>query len=293
MPGQEEILETPAATPQDAENPSEGNVENPPDAQAAPEGSDANSDEKKRDSRIPQWRLDEVTRARREAERERDRLAAELAAERSRAQTKAEPRVDPDFPTVPDYETFTGTHEEWLKILKEIPSKAKAYIESQQAAQREEQLFKAATSSFQERVAKLPDLKAITEAVNGTAMSQEAQGFIGAQLVKIKNGPEVMREIFLDPELHEELVELDKFQDAQGIISKLHAVSMALRIASKKLGEADADTDTDDPPKPATQAPAPLKPLKKSSPTATGLDDDLPWNEWVKRRNAQIAANKR
>ena len=41
-------------------------------------------------------------------------------------------------------------------------------------------------------------------------------------------------------------------------------------------------------PRAAVQAPAPLKPVKKPAPTATGLADDLPMSEWVKRREAQL-----
>ena len=40
--------------------------------------------------------------------------------------------------------------------------------------------------------------------------------------------------------------------------------------------------------KPESRTPAPIRPVKKVAPTATGLSDDLSMDEWLRRRNAQL-----
>ena len=40
--------------------------------------------------------------------------------------------------------------------------------------------------------------------------------------------------------------------------------------------------------KPESRTPAPIRPVRKPAPTATGLSDDLSMDEWLRRRNAQL-----
>lgn len=41
-------------------------------------------------------------------------------------------------------------------------------------------------------------------------------------------------------------------------------------------------------PKPVSKAPAPIKPIGSGKPTESGLSDDLPVDEWLRRRNEQL-----
>jgi hypothetical protein len=80
------------------------------------------------------------------------------------------------------------------------------------------------------------------------------------------------------------------------------AVKQLGRLSERLFPETNGDDEDEDEvpeiplvtpskPKAAVQAPAPIKPVRKPSPTHTGLSDDLPINEWVKRREAQLRKN--
>jgi hypothetical protein len=58
---------------------------------------------------------------------------------------------------------------------------------------------------------------------------------------------------------------------------------------SSREAESEEETPAARPVVPVKAAtPAPIRPVRKPAPTATGLSDDLPIEEWMKRRNAHL-----
>jgi len=85
------------------------------------------------------------------------------------------------------------------------------------------------------------------------------------------------------------LVRRPDIADALGKLAP-NAAKNLLRELSASLNGEDASAE---PAKGAAPTPAPIRPIKKSAPTATGLSDDLSVEEWRSRREAQIARQKK
>jgi hypothetical protein len=72
-----------------------------------------------------------------------------------------------------------------------------------------------------------------------------------------------------------------------GKLNNMHPLAAAgelAHIAHQLDSEASDSTER----RAAVQVPAPIRPVRKPSPTSTGLSDSLPIEEWVKRREAQL-----
>ncbi len=85
------------------------------------------------------------------------------------------------------------------------------------------------------------------------------------------------------------LVRRPDIADALGKLAP-NAAKNLLRELSASLNGEDGPAE---PAKRAAPTPAPIRPIRKPAPTATGLSDDLSVEEWRARREAQIAKQKK
>jgi hypothetical protein len=122
------------------------------------------------------------------------------------------------------------------------------------------------------------------EAAAEAKVSNRLANFMGQVAAGLRNGTDVMREAILDPETLSALVELDHVGDADGIKSQLHAISAGLRFANKQSA---AKKDDEKEPL-SSRAPKPPIPVRNAPATDTTSLEDLPYKDFVKRREAQL-----
>lgn len=231
---------------------------------------DTPKDDKPRDEKgrfVPQERVNEITRARREAERERDywRQQAEQAKQAQPSQHAAQSSDKP--PSIAD---FNYDVDQWSAAMTEYAVKqaasnaektltTKAQQERQQSAQR----------SYEERAAKYaadhPDFdKAVDDLSRTVRFSPE---LIEAVSVS-EHGPAVVHY------LAQHLDEADS-------ISRLPA-----HLAALKLGRIEAQVSAPKP-KPVTKAPDPAPTLGGGA-AASKDPDRMTSDEWLAWRNKQL-----
>jgi hypothetical protein len=236
--------------------------------ESTPEQLEAQKQERERDEKgrfVPQERLNEVTRHRREAERRADALERELAQYRNQ-----QPAHQPQSEGPPSLEAFGYDTDKWQAALADHVSKQAITRAEQLAQQREQQRnqqqiadtfekrsreFSATTPDFEDR---LTDL---SRAVQFNPYVVEA---IGAS----DHGPAVAYY------LAQHLDEADSISRLPAHIAALHIGRIEAKVSATK-------------PKPVTNAPNPAPTLGGGAavtkdPEKMGVDD---WLEW---RNSQL-----
>jgi hypothetical protein len=114
--------------------------------------------------------------------------------------------------------------------------------------------------------------------------------WIGDAIMESDDGPDLMYYLAQHPDEAQKLNEMRPASALRQLERIAAKVSETSREGEAETTEAEAEVETSKPvarvpAKPAT--PAPIRPIRKSAPTATGLSDDLPIDEWMRRRNAQ------
>lgn len=183
-------------------------------------------------------------------------------------------------PEPPDLETFGGTMAEFKVAQQKYAKDLRAFVDQERNQQDRIKQTETAVRTFGERISKLPEAKEVRKALDNLDASPALVPYLNVELAKLKNGPEVLREIMLDADNVDELLEFDRAKDGPGIQTMLLTVSRALRIAQRNSAEQEPAQ---------TKAPKPATPLRKTSSTDTDLHDDLSTEEWMRRRKAQIA----
>lgn len=223
MPNEEEVSTqtTPVADSQEAQ------VTDPTVAQA---------DEPKREPWF-QKRIDELTKARREAERRADALEALISS------TPKPPDANPGAP-------FTD---------QEITRRANAIADQQR-------LNDEANRVYREGKAKHPDFdNAVSQLAQIADLSQKPE-FLEA-VIRLPNGADVYHHLGMNPDHASEVL-------------GLRGTAMAIELAklSADLGK----------PRKGSGAPPPISPVGSSAVGSSELSDDLPIDEWIKRREASL-----
>lgn len=176
-------------------------------------------------------RIDEVTKARREAERERDALRAMLDAGKTTPET---PQQLPDV----------------QRLAEQIAEQTR--------------LTEASNRVYEQGKSAHPDFDVAVRQIVQVADLSQRPDFIEA-VTSLPNAPEVYYFLGKNPD------------EAAHVLS-LTPVKMAIELAkvSAQVGR----------PKAQSKAPAPISPVGKSAAPSADLSDDLPIDEWMKRREA-------
>lgn len=223
-----------------------------------------------------------VLKAQQEAEFWRE----EALRNRSKGDEKsAEP--DPDRPKRPKLADFQGTVEDYEKALEEYEGKLETWTNARRDREAVERQIETSVASLTKKVSDLPEWDEMKAAVQEHKMPMRLTNLLVAEAAKLKNGPETLKALLLDPDEAAQLAEFDKYEDGESIKAQIVSMSRALRIAGKETKSAEAEVDEEKPPTPA-KPPAPINPVKKVAPTVTGLSDDLSVDEWRRRREAQL-----
>lgn len=243
-----EVPETAQESTQEAQPP-----ESPPEAPQEPA-------KPVEDELIPRKRLDKVVWQREELRRENEHLR-QLAQ-----QPKETPQatVDPTKP-VPnqfeDWEQYTQALAEWTvgSTLK------KAQEEHRKRSEQER--FISTKRAFDDRAAKVrakhPDYDELFE----SAPISEA---MAPTILESEQGPELAMYLAKNPEVARKIYHLSPTQ------------------AARELGKIEAKLDDLMKPVSVTNAKPPLSPAKPKGAIPDGLDDSLPMDVWMKRRNKQL-----
>lgn len=155
--------------------------------------------------------------------------------------------------------------------------------------QRDEYLVKRARDGFQQESEQ-------KKAVDNFTQQIAAAKQLYPDFVEVSSNPDLpvtdaMREALLTSE-HGALIvyELGKNPDEAARISKLTPVAQIREIGKieARISAKSAAGKEEKPAQPQSRAPKPPTPVQKASAADTGLRDDLPWKDWVKRREAQL-----
>lgn len=254
------------ATAAPAQNSAPAEQPQVPSSESATEQVDAQPQDKPRDEKgryVPQERVNEITRARREAERERDFYRTQL--EQFQRQQPAQ-QVPQD---IPDPSAYDFDMQKWGSDLASRVSQS-AFEQAQQKfhqAQRqayEQQLIQSFASKESEYAAANPDYW------DGVSVLQSVANFgpdVGEILATSDHGPAILHY------LSQHLDEADR-------ISRLPT-----HIAAAQLGRIEAKVSAPKP-KPVTSAPAPAPALQGGTQPASKDPARMSDEEW-------LAANRR
>ena len=205
-------------------------------------------------------RIDKVVWQREEARREADYWKRK-AEEKPEAKQEVVDKVEPVSGAYPTWEAYTKALSEWT-VQREL-SKAKEDFGNRQNRER----LQSSLQTFNERAdktrEKYPDYDDLFE----SAYISEA---MAPSIMESESGPELV-------------VFLAKNQDIARKISRLSPIQ-----AAREIGKIEAKLDDLLKPKVASDAPAPLKPVKPKGDTGEGLSDELDIKTWMKRRNKQL-----
>jgi hypothetical protein len=275
MPELDEVVEIPA--------PADVQQDDLAASEPAPEGED--KDKESGPLHGLQKKFDKLTTIRRNLERDnrelRDRVEAierRVSVLPAKEQEHAE-ATDPK----PDINTFTGTSEEFTEALsrwaarQEHEQLSKKQKKADDDAERLEQ-DREVVAQFQERVTEFAEAHDDYNDVVGSILLAETVGpSVQVAVMEDENAPAISYYLGQHPEICKKLNSMTP----QG------AVKYVGRLAERLFPETSEDdkskdVDESSPPKPQPIA-VPLKPLRKPSPTSSGLSDDLPPAEWARR----------
>lgn len=266
---------------------------------AVTEAASLEIEEKEEEEQIPlgvRKKLDKLTWARREAEKKTRALQAEVDSLR-KGQAKAdEAKAEVPDPK-PDINVWAGTADEYTEALsrwaarqehKELSAKER---KSAEEADRDEQA-RATVQQFQERVDDfVEEHDDYNDVVATIKMSAEVGPGIQNAIFEDDHGPALAYYLGQHPELQKKLDDM----------TPARAVAYLGRIAERLFPEDDEEVEAEPSlslsprPKPVVQAPAPIRPVKKSAPTArpTANGDELSTEEWLKRELAREEKTRR
>jgi hypothetical protein len=258
-------------------------VEEPNESHEGHESDD--HDEKPKKKGGFQKRIDKLSQKAAQAERDRDywreqalkssKPQPEVKEPEKKADTSSKPKPD-DFEKHEDYvEALT----EWKadqKIEKKFADRDRQEKESR-AKSEKEKLIKTHSDRLKEFKKSHVDFDEVFSEISDERVSPVLESAI----LESENGPELMYELARNP---------DEFRRING----LDAVSAARAIGRFEAAfQKGSSEETEAEPK-KTKAPAPIKPVgSKASQPKTSKDDNLPYDEWRKVRDQEIASSKK
>jgi len=232
---------------------------------------DKQQDDKPRDEKgrfVPQERVNEITRARREAERRAEALERELAGLRQQQPAQHQPRSTEKAPALAD---FNYDMDEWSRAMSEYAiTQAESRVEQKISTKTQQERQQSVQKSFEERAAKYaaehPDFdQAVDDLGRTIRFSPEIVEAIGVS----DHGPAVVHY------LAQHLDEADSI------------ARMPVHLAAARLGRIEAQVSTPKP-KPVTKAPEPAPTVgsgaKAPPKDIYRIEDD---GEWYAARKAQ------
>jgi hypothetical protein len=232
---------------------------------------DAPKDDKPRDEKgrfVPQERVNEITRARREAERRAEALERELATLRQQAPAQHQPQSSDKPPSIADFDydldRFTAA------MTQYAAKQARAEVEQSFTTKAQQERQQSIQRTYAERAAKYaadnPDFdKSIDELGRAIRFSPEVVEAIAAS----EHGPAVAHY------LAQHLDEADE-------VSRLPA-----HLAALKLGRIEAQVSAPKS-KPVTKAPDPAPTLGGGA-AASKDPDRMTTDEWLAWRRKQLS----
>ena len=121
-------------------------------------------------------------------------------------------------------------------------------------------------SEYQRKADKLP---ALSEEERGIAAAVYPAAHVSRTIIAMGR-PDIAVHLVREPAL-------------VGRLNSMHPMAAAGELAriARELASEGANSKIDGP------GPSPIRPIKKTAPTATGLADDLPMDQWMKRREAE------
>lgn len=227
-------------------------------------------EEKPRDEKgrfVPQERVNEITRARREAERRADALERELASIRQQHPAQHQPQSTDKAPSLAD---FNYDMDAWSSATQEyLLTQAESRVEQRLAGKTQQERQRSIQDGFEAKAAKYavdhPDFGQAVEDLGRTIrFAPEVVEAIGVS----EHGPAVVHY------LAQHLDEADR-------IARLPA-----HLAALHLGRIEAQVSTAKP-KPVTKAPDPAPTLGGGS-AANKDPDRMTSDEWLAWRNKQL-----
>jgi hypothetical protein len=299
MPETEEII-SPEAAPEQAETPV---ATEPTEAESA----EPSEEPKKVLPRGVQKKINKLTRRNYELLDQNNQLLSRLEAIEQKLEgkkpeePKSQPAPKPKQDDFASYEAFVEAMVDWKadeKIAARLAAERERESTQSLEAERRE-IFDAYNSRVKEARAKYDDFDEVLSQ-NFSIMPGQEKTFESVTLTiyELENGPDVAYYLAQHPAERKELLSLSPNRAAAqlGRISDKLATSKEEEPEEEIEGEEpeeDSEEELRAPEKKAAPAPKPITPVKKVAPTATGLDDDLPIDEWLKRREKQLAAKKK
>lgn len=210
------------------------------------------------------------------------------------AEVQEAAQVSPPAPTEkpirPNLATFPGTVAEFERALDDYEQQMVAFHDAEQQAQQTQhqqaEALRASQTEFLGAIKKLPE---ITE-IEGTIqkLPEPLSVYLATICPQLPHAAETVRELMLNPEIHQSLLAADRAGNVaavQALISSANSLVMARKTSVPDPQPAVAA--------PKSAAPRPPTPVTQPAQTDTGLSDDLPVEEWRRRRNAQVQARGR
>lgn len=251
----------PVETPQENTAPS-ANAETQPVEGETPEQQQAR-DERGRFKSEAQNRINELTRARRQAERERDALMAEVERYRQPQQTAPadKPPAFEDFQDLNQWAAAVAQHARQSALTE-----AERKFSERQQQTSQEQVFGQYEARERQYAAAHPDY---AEAIDSLRSSVRFAPSTLEVIATSEHGPAVVHH------LGKHLDEADRLARMPPHMQAAEVARIEARVSAPK-------------PKPVTKAPDPAPSLSGGAPAPKGLSDDLPIEEWVARRREQL-----
>lgn len=232
---------------------------------------DKPQDDKPRDEKgrfVPQERVNEITRARREAERRAEALERELATYRQQQPAQHQPQSQDKPPQLAD---FDYDQDAWSRAVTEYAiAQAESRVEKKFTTKTQQEQQQSVQRSFEERAAKYaaehPDFdKAVDDLGKTVRFSPEIIEAVGVS----EQGPAIVHY------LAQHLDEADR-------IARLPA-----HLAAVQLGRIEAQLSQPKP-KPVTKAPDPAPTLGGGA-AASKDPDRMTTDEWLAWRRKQLS----
>jgi hypothetical protein len=246
-----------------------------------------------------QKRIDRLTRRNYELEQRHERLMDaheqllnRLTTGKPAGAAEEKPNSAPQKPTPDQFKTY----EEYVEALADfkadqrIEQKLRSQQESQEK-QSENDRLKETFAAYNQRVQEAQGRYDDFDEVVGRSDIQIPQA-VQMAVIELENGPDVAYYLGSHPEVCRELCK----KSPMAAVAHLGRIAATLEADSENQDEDEAEAGAAGetaPVKPvvtkpvASSKPAPIRPVRKPAPTHTGLSDDLPIEEWMRRRNAQ------
>jgi hypothetical protein len=233
-------------------------------------GDKQGQDDKPRDEKgrfVPQERVNEITKARREAERRAEALERELTSLRQQHPVQHQPQSHEKAPALSD---FNYDMDEWARATQEyLLTQAESRVEQKISTRSQQERQQTIQKSYEERATKYaadhPDFDAAVDDLTRTVrFAPEVIEAIGVS----DHGPAVVHY------LAQHLDEADR-------IARLPA-----HLAAAQVGRIEAQVSTAKP-KPVTNAPSPAPTLGGGA-AASKDPDRMTSDEWLAWRNKQL-----